>query len=145
MIPYLLPLLHARSLQMPVMDGYAATAAIRTAEANTHFHTPIVALTAHAMTSDEKKCLDAGMDAYLTKPIEPALMTRTLLTLMVKYPVYAAAASPAGGLSPVHVSTTPGASNSPATPPVKLAAPAAGGAFWNSPRRDGTVSPQQQM
>ncbi|CAI5965318.1 unnamed protein product [Closterium sp. NIES-64] len=72
--------------QMPVLDGYGATAAIRAAESGTRFHTPIVALTAHAMTSDEKKCLDAGMDAYLTKPIDPALMAHTLLSLMTRYP-----------------------------------------------------------
>ncbi|CAI5480090.1 unnamed protein product [Closterium sp. Yama58-4] len=72
--------------QMPVLDGYGATAAIRAAESGTRFHTPIVALTAHAMTSDEKKCLDAGMDAYLTKPIDPALMAHTLLSLMSRYP-----------------------------------------------------------
>ncbi|GJP40080.1 hypothetical protein CLOM_g24369 [Closterium sp. NIES-68] len=77
--------------QMPVLDGYGATAAIRKAEEGTPVHTPIVALTAHAMTSDHRKCLDAGMDAYLTKPIDPALMSRTLLGLMAKYPVVNAA------------------------------------------------------
>lgn len=69
---------------MPVLDGYGATAAIRDAEKGTSFHTPIIALTAHAMTSDERKCLDAGMDAYLTKPIDPSLMASTVLKLVKK-------------------------------------------------------------
>lgn len=68
--------------QMPIMDGYGATQAIREAEKDTPFHTPIIALTAHAMTSDERKCLDAGMDAYLTKPIDPVLMASTILNLV---------------------------------------------------------------
>ncbi len=56
-------------VQMPVMDGLAATRAIRASETNRH--TPIVALTAHAMTGDDRRCFDAGMDGYLTKPIDP--------------------------------------------------------------------------
>ncbi|KAK6127579.1 hypothetical protein DH2020_038669 [Rehmannia glutinosa] len=51
---------------MPKMDGYEATKAIRRSESGTDLHIPIVALTAHAMSSDEAKCLQVGMDAYLT-------------------------------------------------------------------------------
>ncbi|UTA47783.1 response regulator [Simiduia sp. 21SJ11W-1] len=63
-------------MEMPEVDGYDATRRIR---AGHHCHDiPIVALTAHAMRGDRKRCLDAGMNAYLTKPIKPALLYRTL-------------------------------------------------------------------
>ncbi|XP_062102700.1 histidine kinase 1 isoform X2 [Humulus lupulus] len=67
--------------QMPKMDGYEATKAIRKSEEGTSLHIPIVALTAHAMSSDETKCLEVGMDAYLTKPIDYKLMVSTILSL----------------------------------------------------------------
>jgi PAS domain S-box-containing protein len=58
-------------VQMPEMDGLEATAEIRRREANGKTHLPIVALTAHAFAEDRVRCLDAGMDDFVAKPLEP--------------------------------------------------------------------------
>jgi CheY-like chemotaxis protein len=58
-------------VQMPEMDGFETTAKIREYERTTGTHVPIIAMTAHAMAGDRQRCLDAGMDGYVSKPLRP--------------------------------------------------------------------------
>ena len=81
-------------VQMPEMDGFEATATIRAREHATGARCPIVALTAHALEGDGDRCLAAGMDAYVTKPISLAALDRAIRSAMDR----TAAVSVEGGL-----------------------------------------------
>jgi CheY-like chemotaxis protein len=68
-------------VQMPEMDGFETTSAIRVRERDTGKHLPIIAMTAHAMQGDRERCLAAGMDSYIAKPIR----ARELIELLEKF------------------------------------------------------------
>jgi CheY-like chemotaxis protein len=76
-------------VQMPVLDGMQAVAALRARESGTGAHLTVIAVTAHAMTGDCERCLEAGMDGYLAKPLNPRQLDE-LLNGLVREPDHAA-------------------------------------------------------
>jgi CheY-like chemotaxis protein len=69
-------------IQMPGMDGIQATEAIRAKEKLTGAHVPIIAMTAHALKGDEERCISAGMDRYISKPIRTSELYSTIENLL---------------------------------------------------------------
>jgi CheY-like chemotaxis protein/HPt (histidine-containing phosphotransfer) domain-containing protein len=114
--------------QMPVMDGYTASRERRRIEAQSGLaRIPIIAMTANAMIGDREKCLDAGMDDYLTKPLDRQKLTATLTHWLQQSPyrssAVAAISSAAPSAAPSAAHTTrqamppTGAARPPAAPP----------------------------
>jgi Amt family ammonium transporter len=105
-------------LQMPEMSGLEASAAIRAMErekGSGQSRLPIIALTANAIAGDRERCLEAGMDSYLTKPLNPKLLISTIQEF-AKKPAEAAIAVVPTGSEPAPASTHPAeAAVSPAT------------------------------
>ena len=87
-------------VQMPEMDGFEATAAIRAMEQANGTHVPIIAMTAHAMKGDRERCLEAGMDDYVSKPLQPMELFQVIerLTSARARTVATASAEPAFNL-----------------------------------------------
>jgi CheY-like chemotaxis protein/HPt (histidine-containing phosphotransfer) domain-containing protein len=88
-------------VQMPEMSGMEVTEIIRAREQSTGEHLPIVALTAHAMKGDRERCLECGMDGYVSKPLQAAELHQTIAEVYARFAPAKAAATPAESAAPV--------------------------------------------
>ncbi len=89
-------------LQMPVMDGFEATRAIRDPQSTVrNRRVPIVAMTAHALKGDRERCLEAGMDDYVSKPVDPKKLATVTERWIGPSPDPAHAPEPADAIEPV--------------------------------------------
>ena len=105
-------------VQMPEMDGFEATAAIRADERATGEHLPLVAITAHAMRGDRERCLQAGFDGYVSKPIHFEDLFDTIDELIPRATARAARFEAAGRTrAQTPAPTAPGPSPAPTAPP----------------------------
>ncbi|WP_296920008.1 response regulator [Thiohalocapsa sp.] len=125
LIPYDLVLM---DVQMPEMDGLEATRRFRALEAGTGRRLPIIAMTAHASTADRDRCLAAGMDDFVTKPVQRESLGRTLAARLPA-PGSAQAGTRQASAADAAASMQPSAgSTQPVDPVAQAAAPAAPGA-----------------
>ena len=99
-------------IQMPEMDGLAMAGAIRAQERTTGRHLPIIVMTAHALKGDRERCLEAEMDSYIAKPLQPATLQKVIEDVMVdRQPI-------GGGLSAARSDAAPTATATPSAKPV---------------------------
>jgi CheY-like chemotaxis protein len=80
--------------QMPEMDGFETTRRIRTAEVTTGLHIPIVAMTANALPGDRERCIEAGMDEYIAKPVHAEMLYQMIEAVIVRHAPNSAAETP---------------------------------------------------
>jgi two-component system sensor histidine kinase/response regulator len=85
-------------IQMPEMDGFETTREIRSRETPSGNHTPIIAMTAHAMRGDRECCLTAGMDDYVSKPVSSSALSTAIETFFPTLPGPVIQDTPAAGV-----------------------------------------------